>query len=65
MMHIYPEDYNVIPSNLLLSAGSGAVGFVIANWEPILTLGLPVAFFLVGKTVDVILRLHLEKKKQK
>jgi hypothetical protein len=63
-MHIASEDYQVIPTNLLLSAGSGAVGFVMANWEPILTVGLPVAFFVVGKVVDVIVRLHLAKKQK-
>lgn len=63
-MHIGSEDYNVIPTNLILSAGSGAVGFVMANWEPILTVGLPVAFFVVGKAIDVMLRLHLAKKEK-
>jgi hypothetical protein len=63
-MHLGSEDYNVIPTNVLLSAGSGAVGFVMANWEPILTVGLPLAFFVVGKAVDVLLKLHLEKNRR-
>jgi hypothetical protein len=63
-MHFGQEDYQVIPTNLLLSAGSGAVGFVMANWEPILTFGLPIAFFLVGKAVDVAVKLHLSKKEK-
>lgn len=63
-MHFADEDYQVIPTNFLLSAGSGAVGFVMANWEPILTFGLPVAFFVVGKIVDVAVRIHLAKKQK-
>lgn len=64
-MHIGPDNYEMVPTNFLLSTGSGAVAFVMANWEPMLTFGLPVAFFVVGKIVDVALRIHLHKKEKR
>jgi hypothetical protein len=53
-----------MPTNLLLSAGSGAVGFVVANWEPILSIAIPLALFVVGKGIDVMLQLHKMKKQK-
>lgn len=63
-MHIGADDYNHIPTNAILSAGSGALGFIMANWEPILTVGLPILFFTVGKAIDVAVKLYIEKRKR-
>ena len=53
-----PHDDSPMPTNLLLSASSGAVGFLIANWEPILSVAVPVVLFMIGKGIDVALQLH-------
>jgi hypothetical protein len=52
----------MFPSNLLLSSMAGGYAFFIANLEPILTFGLPVALFLIGKGIDVAVKLYLSKK---
>jgi len=52
----------MFPTNFLLSAFTGGYAIFMANLEPILTIGLPVMFFVVGKALDIIVKLHLAKK---
>jgi len=61
-MTLHSDDYSMFPSNLLLSSMAGGYAFFIANLEPILTFGLPVALFLIGKGIDVAVKLYLSKK---
>lgn len=63
-MPFYTHDDSPMPTNLLLSAGSGAVGFVMVNWEPILSIAIPFALFVIGKGIDVMLQLHKMKKQK-
>ena len=63
-MPYYSHDDSPMPTNLLLSAGSGAVGFVVANWEPIISIAVPLALFVIGKGIDVALQLHKMKKEK-
>lgn len=64
MMPMSSHEMNFIPTNLLLSGGSALMAFFFSSIDPMLTgLVLPVAFFLIGKTVDVLVRVYLEKKK--
>lgn len=61
-MSIDSHGYDMFPTNTLLSAGSGLVAFV-TNIDPVVTVILPIAFFIIGKGVDVLVRVYLEKKK--
>lgn len=56
------HDYDLIPSNAILSALSGAVAFVMQS-EILIGLVMPIAFFIVGKGVDVAVRVWIEKRK--
>ena len=60
-MSIDSHGYDLFPTNMLLSAGSGFVA-MISNLDPVITIVLPVAFFIVGKAVDVAVRIYLAKK---
>lgn len=57
------HSYDFFPTNALLSAGSAALAF-ITNLDPALTFVLPIAFFVVGKAIDVGLRIYFETKKK-
>ncbi len=61
-MTIHSDDYRMIPTNFILSAFTGGYALFLANLEPILTIGLPVLFFVLGKTVDVIVKFKLAKR---
>lgn len=61
-MHIDSHSYDVFPTNTVLSAGSGVLAFVM-TLEPMLPIILPIAFFIVGKAIDVGVRIYLEKRK--
>lgn len=61
-MHIDPHSYEFVPTNILLSAVSGFLAF-IAETDPVLTFGLPVVLFFVGKGVDVFIQLYLKRRK--
>jgi hypothetical protein len=61
-MHFDSHSYEVFPSNTILSAGSGVLAFFM-SLEPALPIILPIAFFIFGKTIDVLVRLYLEKRK--
>lgn len=61
-MSIDSHGYDLFPTNTLLSAGSGVLA-MISNLDPVVTIVLPIAFFVIGKTVDVLVRVYLEKKK--
>lgn len=61
-MHLDSNSYDFVPTNTLLSAVSGLLAFV-SSLEPLVTIGLPVAFFLVGKAIDVGVRIWLERRK--
>jgi len=63
-MTIHSDDYQMIPSNLILSSVTGGYAFFVANWEPILTVGLPVALFFIGKTIDVMVKVYLTKNQK-
>lgn len=52
-----------MPTNALLSAGASTLAF-IASVDPILTIGLPIFFFVVGKAVDVAVKIYLSKRKK-
>jgi hypothetical protein len=54
----------MFPSNLILSSVTGGYAFFVANWEPILTIGLPIALFFIGKTVDVAVKVYLTKNQK-
>lgn len=61
-MHVDSHSYEFVPTNTLLSVSSGFLAFV-SNLDVTVTLGLPIAFFLVGKAIDVGVRIWLEKRK--
>lgn len=56
------ELYEHLPNNVLISAGSTAVGFFVANLDPIWA---SVGFFIASKGVDILIKLWLEKKDAK
>ena len=56
---LFQQGENVV--NGLLASVSGAVAFVIAeNW--FISIALPVIFFIVGKAVDVAVKLYFARK---
>lgn len=61
-MHIDSHTYDVFPTNTVLSAGSGVLAFFM-SLEPALPIILPIAFFILGKGIDVAVRIYLEKRK--
>lgn len=61
-MHIDSHTYDVFPTNTVLSAGSGVLAFVM-SLEPALPILLPIAFFILGKGIDVAVKIYLEKRK--
>jgi hypothetical protein len=61
-MHITSNSYEVFPTNTILSAGSGVLAFFM-SLEPALPIILPIAFFIVGKAIDVAVKVYLEKRK--
>lgn len=63
-MH-YQSDYEMIPTNAILSSATGAYAFFVANLEPLLTVGLPIALFVIGKGIDVAIKLYLHSKEKK
>jgi hypothetical protein len=62
-MSLDSSDYQLMPTNFLLSAGAGGFAFLMANLDPIITVGLPLVLFVLGKGIDVAVKLYLEKKK--
>ena len=41
------------------------MAFLLSSIDPVLTgLILPITFFVIGKMIDVAVRMHLEKKKR-
>ena len=63
MMHFDSADYNAIPTNAILSGISTSLAFVV-NSDILPTIVLPIAFFVVGKTIDVLVRVWLNKRKK-
>lgn len=63
-MHLDSHSYDFVPTNTLLSAFSGLLALV-SSLDPLVTVGLPVAFFVIGKFIDVGVRIWLEKRKRK
>lgn len=63
-MH-YQSDYEMIPTNAILSSSAGAYAFFVANLEPLLTVGLPIAFFVIGKGIDIAIKLYLHSKEKR
>ena len=61
-MHLDSHSYEFFPSNTILSAGSGVLAFLM-SLEPALPIILPIAFFVVGKAIDVAVKVYLEKRK--
>ena len=61
-MTLHSDDYRMFPSNFILSAFTGGYALFMANLEPILTIGLPVMFFVLGKAIDVIVKIKLAKR---
>lgn len=58
------QHYEQMPTNTILSAGSGVLAFIANGIDPVYTaVILPVLFFAAGKAVDVGLRIWLEKRK--
>jgi hypothetical protein len=57
------SDYQMMPTNFLLSAGAGGFAFFVANLDPVITVALPLVLFILGKGIDVAVKLYLEKKK--
>lgn len=53
------EIYEHMPNNVLISAGSTAVGFLVANIDPIWA---SIGFFIASKGVDILIKLWLEKR---
>jgi hypothetical protein len=62
-MHIDSNSYDLFPTNMLLSATSGVLAF-ITSLDLASTIILPVIFFVIGKGVDVAVRIYLEKRKK-
>ncbi|MFZ9272064.1 MAG: hypothetical protein ACO24B_01470 [Ilumatobacteraceae bacterium] len=63
-MTLTSDDYQMFPSNLVLSTVAGSYAFLLANLDTLLSIGLPIAFFVVGKGIDVAVKLYLEKQKK-
>lgn len=62
-MHSH-HDYDFFPVNFLLSLSSSAVAFFVSTLDPVITgLVLPIAFFTVGKIVDICVKVYIERKK--
>jgi hypothetical protein len=61
----YDNDYEMIPSNAILSGASGAYAFFVANIEPILSVAIPFGLFILGKAIDVGIKLYMHKKQNK
>lgn len=53
------ELYEHLPTNVIISASSTAVGFFVANIDP---LWASIGFFIASKGVDILIKLWLEKK---
>lgn len=64
-MHVDPQTYSFFPSNFLLSVGSGVIAMVTTPIDPVITgIVLPFVFFALGKGVDVVVKIYLEKRKK-
>lgn len=63
-MHLDSHSYTLVPTNIFLSAVSGAVAFV-STLDPVVSAAIPVVLFIIGKTVDVLLQLHMRRKGRK
>ena len=60
----HPDSYSN-PVNFLLSLGSAAIAFVTSTIDPVITgIALPIAFFIAGKAVDVVVRIYLASKEK-
>lgn len=55
----------MIPTNAILSSSAGAYAFFVANLEPLLTVGLPIAFFVIGKGIDIAIKLYFHSKEKR
>ena len=62
-MHIDSSSYDLFPTNMILSATSGVLAFV-TNLDIASSIILPIFFFVLGKTIDVGVRIYLEKRKK-
>jgi hypothetical protein len=57
-----------IPNNLIITVISGApyfVAFLSDNLTPLTGIILPCLFFLIGKGIDIFLRIYLDNKRRK
>lgn len=56
--------YDFLPTNIILSGISATVMF-IANTDPLVSFGFSVALFIIGKGLDVAIKLYFDRKKKK
>lgn len=63
MPHMLMEHYDSFPTNGILSAASGFLGFLISGVDPVISgIVMPLALFAIGKGIDIVLRLYLDKR---
>jgi hypothetical protein len=65
-MILSADSYEHLPTNAALSGFSAVYAFFFAGLDPVVTgFILPIALFAIGKTVDVLVKIFLEKRDKK
>lgn len=65
MPHMLMDHYDALPTNGILSACSGFIAFIVSGVDPVITgIIMPIAFFAVGKALDLAVKVWLDKRRR-